>query len=78
VNGRRDTAFVAGLVRSIAGRRAEHHEQVAMELLRRCWPRGGDRTDPAALGWVRRWRPERAALSPPACACATGRCAVCN
>ena len=78
MNGRRDTALVAGLVRSIAGRRVEETERLAMELVQRCWPPGGDRTDPAALGWVRRWRPERAALSLPACACATGRCAVCN
>ena len=78
VNGRRDTAFVAGLVRSIADRRAEQHGQLAMDLARRCWPMGGDRTDPAALRWVTRWRPERAALEPPACACVTGRCAVCN
>ena len=43
------------------------------------WPGGtGDRTDPAALKWVRRWRPERAAPVLPICSCPIGRCALCN
>jgi hypothetical protein len=37
-----------------------------------------DRIEPAALRWLRRWRPERAAVSLPVCSCAVGRCAICN
>jgi len=44
------------------------------------WPGGdADRTEPGALGWVRRWRPERTGgATLPLCACAQGACAVCN
>jgi anti-sigma factor RsiW len=37
-----------------------------------------DRLDRAALGWLRRWRPARAAAAVPVCSCAAGRCSVCN
>ena len=37
-----------------------------------------DHAQPAAREWVRRWGPTRVVMAPPACACATGRCAVCN
>jgi hypothetical protein len=48
-------------------------------LAARCWPGGvEDRSDRAALQWVRRWRPERAGAVLPACSCAVGHCAVCN
>jgi hypothetical protein len=43
--------------------------------------RGGspaDRSHPAALEWVRRWRPDGAAAALPGCSCAAGRCALCN
>lgn len=43
-----------------------------------CWPGGADRTQPGALGWVRRWRPGRLEAVLPACSCAGGRCVVCN
>jgi hypothetical protein len=44
-----------------------------------CWPGGSeDRSEPAALDWIRHWRPERIAAELPACSCLTGRCVVCN
>ena len=53
---------------------------LSAELSRACWPGGGDRHQPSAAEWLRRWRPERAAAGNrlPICACRTGRCAVCN
>jgi hypothetical protein len=48
-------------------------------IQRACWPGGaGDRTEPSARSWLKRWRPARAAAPVPACSCAHGRCAVCN
>jgi hypothetical protein len=47
-------------------------------LLVRCWPGGGDRLEPSAVRWVRRWGPQRVAVTPPECGCAGGRCGVCN
>jgi hypothetical protein len=48
-------------------------------IVHACWPGGAeDRTDRAALHWVRRWRPERLGAALPACSCAAGRCPVCN
>ncbi|HYF27758.1 MAG TPA: hypothetical protein VD931_18595 [Baekduia sp.] len=49
------------------------------ELLGGCWPGGGhDRLEPAALPWLRAWRPARAAAALPACSCGPGPCGVCN
>jgi hypothetical protein len=44
----------------------------------RSWPGGGDRTIPHAHDWLKRWGPRRTLASPPRCACADGRCPVCN
>ena len=41
-------------------------------------PARADRTDPAALGWVRHWHAGRCEAPLPACTCATGRCRFCN
>jgi hypothetical protein len=50
-----------------------------LSIAARCWPGGvEDRSNRAALQWVRRWRPERAGAVLPACSCAAGHCAVCN
>jgi hypothetical protein len=44
-----------------------------------CWPGGSsDRTERAALVWLRHWRPERCGVQLPACSCASQRCLVCN
>lgn len=50
----------------------------AERLLSGCWPGGGDRTEPVALNWLRRWRPARSATPLPQCSCRAGHCAVCN
>ena len=52
---------------------------VAERIARTCWPTGvADRAQPAALAWVKRWRPERMGAVIPACSCRNGRCRVCN
>lgn len=49
------------------------------DLLALCWPGGtADRSEPAALPWLRRWHPERAGTVIPACSCAAGHCDLCN
>jgi hypothetical protein len=54
--------------------------RLTSRIARACWPGGpADRTEPSALQWVRLWRPHhgrQSGLTP--CACATGRCLVCN
>ena len=37
-----------------------------------------DRSEPAALDWVRRWGPAPLGTALPDCSCAAGRCTVCN
>lgn len=61
-------------------RRLTHAEtsRLAAELHDRCWPGGADRTEPAALEWLRRWGPRGAQPLPLACSCSAGRCDVCN
>ena len=49
------------------------------QIVEGCWPGGShDRFEPSAREWLRRWHPERAGIGLPRCACATGRCGVCN
>jgi hypothetical protein len=71
------------LIRDHITRLAQRDEQAGRELTARvaghCWPGGpADRTEPAALRWLRHWRPGRALAPIPVCSCANGRCAVCN
>jgi hypothetical protein len=48
-------------------------------LARGCWPGGlEDRSDAAALAWIRHWRPQRSVAPVPECSCQAGHCAVCN
>lgn len=47
-------------------------------LRARCWPGGGDHLARGAVAWLRGWGPHRTTLATPACACAAGRCGVCN
>jgi hypothetical protein len=47
-------------------------------LVARCWPGGDDRSEPAGRAWVQAWGPARTVARVPACACAAGRCSVCN
>ena len=53
--------------------------QLVSDLLARSWPGGaGDRTEPAAREWLRRWAPKSLPLHPPVCTCPAGRCGACN
>jgi hypothetical protein len=54
-------------------------QHLADRLSSRAWPGGGsDRSEPGALGWLRRWRPSGPAPLLPLCGCASGRCDLCN
>jgi len=67
------------IVESIEGRSAKDTELLSSRLFGGCWPGGmGDRTEPGALEWVRRWGPSRLTAEPLPCSCVQGRCAVCN
>jgi hypothetical protein len=67
------------LIRSIAARSDDETRALIGALARRCWPvDAGDRDEPVAREWLRRWRPRPAPQALPACSCASGRCAVCN
>jgi len=70
---------VPALIEAIAGRGAHESERLAATMLGRCWPGGmGDRSEVAALEWVRRWGPRSAGVMPPACRCAAQSCTICN
>jgi hypothetical protein len=67
--------------RLIASVRSVDATRMLARATRSAWPGGAaDVTRPAALEWVRRWRPRHPVSGDqiPACACATGRCLVCN
>jgi predicted RNA polymerase sigma factor len=69
---------IAALIQAAADRSAEETTQLATMLARGCWPREGDRRDPVASEWLRRWSPAAHHTVAPSCACAAGRCAWCN
>jgi predicted RNA polymerase sigma factor len=69
---------ITSLIKSVAERSAEDTAQLAAMLALGCWPRGGDRRDPVASEWLRRWSPAARHTVAPSCACAAGRCAWCN
>jgi len=72
-------AFLAALVDSVRSRSEVQTAALGASLQRRCWPGGiADRSEPAALPWVRRWGPTRLTPLPPECTCAEGRCLTCN
>jgi hypothetical protein len=72
-----DRPQLAALVAS-ATTAGSHDHAPLIRLAGRCWPGHGDRTVPAALHWLRRWRPQTLVAAPPECECATGRCTACN
>jgi hypothetical protein len=70
---------IAAHIESVASADASDTGRLVSAMLGRCWPGGtGDRTEAAALEWVRRWGPRSAGAIPPTCGCALGRCRVCN
>ena len=70
---------VPAIVESIEARTTRESEQLSSRLRNHCWPGGvGDRSEPSALEWVRRWGPSRLMTEPLSCSCVQGRCAVCN
>lgn len=59
--------------------RATAGQLFTSRIMVNCWPGGADdRLEPAALDWLRHWRPQRAAALIRVCSCSTGRCRVCN
>jgi hypothetical protein len=74
-----DPPGIAAHIESISSRAESDTDRLAAAMLRCCWPGGmGDRTEPVAVEWVRRWGPRRAGMVPSACCCAVGHCGVCN
>jgi hypothetical protein len=70
---------IAAHVESVSARAASDTQRLIGAIFERCWPGGnGDRTEPWAREWVRRWGPRGAGATPPVCGCADGRCRVCN
>lgn len=70
---------VPAIVESIEGRSVKDTELLSARLRDLCWPGGmGDRSQPSALEWVRRWGPSRLTAEPLPCSCVQGRCSVCN
>jgi hypothetical protein len=73
MDGTPDRNLIAALLAS----RATPAE--ASRLARQQWPGGlMDRSEPAALEWVRRWGPSRITADMPDCSCTHGHCAICN
>jgi hypothetical protein len=66
-------------IESISSRTHSDGQQLADVLHSRQWPGGGgDRTEPGAVDWLRRWRPSGPSPELLLCACASGRCLLCN
>jgi hypothetical protein len=70
--------LITAHIRSILARAEPDSQRLAAAMAHRCWPAGGDRSEPGALEWVRQWGPHGLAFLPPACSCAVGRCRICN
>jgi hypothetical protein len=63
----------------LAARENRRSPTAVNRLTNTCWPGGaGDRMEPVAVDWVRRWRPASIAIPLPVCTCVTGRCRICN
>ena len=71
--------LVAAVVDAIDERTASQTDFIMAALVRGAWPGGiGDRVEPGALDWVRRWGPDGTTPQYLDCSCVHGRCAVCN
>ena len=72
-------ALLVALIDAVRSRSDVQTAALGASLQRRCWPGGtADRTEPAALPWVRRWGPAQVTPQPLECSCAVGRCPLCN
>jgi hypothetical protein len=73
-------AAVPHHIAAIAARTEGDARRLVQALAGGLWPRGGDRSEPIAVRWLRQWGPSGAAGASalPACACSSGACAVCN
>jgi hypothetical protein len=70
---------IAGHIKAIATRTDAESHRLSALLFRKPWPGGAaDRSEQGAIGWLRRWRPGRPAIEAIECACASGRCGLCN
>ena len=65
-------------IRALAARSESDTDRLTAGLHARAWPGGGDRHDPIAREWLRRWAPRSMGPVAAGCACATGRCGICN
>jgi len=65
-------------IAAVAARDEATTASLIARIRAQCWPGGADRSEPAALAWVRRWGPRAPGTALPACGCAGGRCGVCN
>jgi hypothetical protein len=71
-------ASVPEHITSIARRTDAEAHRLTRTLAARCWPGPGDRREPVAAGWLRRWGPSGNGAALRLCACDRGHCAVCN
>lgn len=69
---------VTGHIRAVASRSPAETDALVTGLHARAWPGGGDRHEPVASEWLRRWSPRAMGPVAAGCACASGRCGTCN
>jgi hypothetical protein len=70
---------IASHIKAIATRTDAESHRLSALLFGKPWPGGpSDRSERGALDWLRRWRPGRPTVPAIDCACASGRCGVCN
>ena len=69
---------ITELIQAAASRSASETAALADGLADGAWPRGGDRRDPVAVEWLRRWAPARMPAAAAEGGCATGRCGWSN
>lgn len=70
---------IAAHIEAISTRTDAERTRLSRQLLSQAWPGGPvDRSEQTARGWVSRWRPRGPFPERIECACASGRCLVCN
>jgi hypothetical protein len=72
---RDDPTLVVAHVEAVTARTTDEVDRLAEALCARCWPAGlGDRLDPVAVEWIKRWSPTTLSAAKVRCSCADGRC----